>query len=128
MHARVKTLPMARNAQAILEARMGGMRPAEAVLVSMVGSLAWPNPTVYADSGVRYDWSWAEGMDRICLVVKTGVDASHAMRGLFNAMLPYYLAVADIEAKQLVFLTDMEGGRPHTMRFPDYEQEFFTWN
>jgi hypothetical protein len=123
--SRTRALPLARNAQSILDARMVGMKPADAVLVSMVGALPWPNPTVYAEPGVRYDWRWAEGMDRICLVVKPGVDASAAMRGLFNAMLPYYLAVADIEAKQLLFLVDFDHGKPLTMRFQDYEAEFF---
>jgi hypothetical protein len=58
------TLPQ--NAQPILQARLKGMKPADMVIVSMIGPVATENPVVFAKAGVSYDWRWARGLD-LCL-------------------------------------------------------------
>lgn len=76
-------LPMPRNARAIVDARVGGLKPAEMVIVSFVGETTWPNPHVFADSGRCYDWRFLHGLTA-AIVVKQGIDARDAMVGVFD--------------------------------------------
>lgn len=46
----------------ILEARKKGRKPADMVLVSMIGKLDELNPVVQASPGVHHDWSWARDL------------------------------------------------------------------
>ena len=56
------TLPF--GAWRILEARKQGKRPADMILVSMVGKLPNElNPVVQVQDGVTHDWSWAVDLD-----------------------------------------------------------------
>lgn len=59
------------GAPPIIAAREVGKRPADPVIVSFVGRHGWPNPTVYAEPGVRYEWRWLNDLRVIVL-------ASHA--------------------------------------------------
>lgn len=54
------------NAQMILDARMKGFKPADMVIVSLVGPVGADNPTVFAKLGTAYDWRWVRGLD-VCL-------------------------------------------------------------
>lgn len=82
--AAVLQQPLPRNARAIVEARAGGLRPADAVAVSLVGSLGWANPTVYADPDARLDWRWARGLD-VLLVVAPDRKPGRIVRDLVAA-------------------------------------------
>jgi hypothetical protein len=53
------------SALPILEARMKGFKPADMVIVSMVGRLRESNPTVYVN-GPNHDWLFVKGLE-ICL-------------------------------------------------------------
>lgn len=55
---------MAVNSQPILEVRKKGLKPAETILVSLIGRLNERNHTVYADPRKEYDWSWAVNLAR----------------------------------------------------------------
>lgn len=57
---------IATNAEAILAARMKGLKPADMVIVSLVGPVGMDNPTVFAKPNVSYDWRWVRGLD-VCL-------------------------------------------------------------
>lgn len=57
---------IATNAEAILAARMKGLKPADMVIVSLVGPVGMDNPTVFAKPEVAYDWRWVRGLD-VCL-------------------------------------------------------------
>lgn len=57
------TLPLARNAQDILAARLRGFKPDEMVMVSLGGPLHTANKVVFADPGAEYDWRWVRGLD-----------------------------------------------------------------
>lgn len=59
---------IATNAQAIIDARVKGMRPADMVIVSMVGAVKTENPLVHVKPGTAYDWRWVRDLD-ICLYV-----------------------------------------------------------
>lgn len=54
------------NAQMILDARLKGFKPADMVIVSLVGPVGAENPTVFAKIGVKYDWRWVRGLD-LCM-------------------------------------------------------------
>lgn len=60
------------GAQRIIDARQKGMKPAELVLVSMIGRLNENNPTVYADPRREYEWFWARGL-QVCIFASTEV-------------------------------------------------------
>jgi hypothetical protein len=54
------------NAQQILDARMKGFKPADMVIVSLVGPVGMENPTVFAKASKHYDWRWVRDLD-LCL-------------------------------------------------------------
>lgn len=75
----VHTLPKPRNAQAAQLARDRGVP----LLVSFIGDTPWAAPTVYADSGKRYAWSFIAGL-HVVVVVRAGVDSTDALRSIFD--------------------------------------------
>ena len=82
------------------------------MIVSFVGETDWPNPHVYADSGVPYDWRFLAGLD-VFIVTKPGIDASDAIRGIYAVLLLTsgigYPQLIDIERKQAACVI---GNRP----------------
>lgn len=66
---------IAQGAEPILQARLRGMRPADMVMISMVGPIKTPNHVVLALTGhdYAYDWRWVHNLD-ICLVVDDNID------------------------------------------------------
>lgn len=55
--------PLPLGAWRILDARKKGKKPADMVLVSMVGKLPNEvNPVVMVSEGAHHDWSWARGL------------------------------------------------------------------
>lgn len=95
--------PLPRNAWPIARARAEGMRPAGMVLVSLVGDTLWPDTTVYADPGKRYDWTFLIGLPA-AIVVRPGIDAEWTIRDVFEVTLPFragYPWLVDIEREQL---------------------------
>lgn len=93
------SLPLPRNAKAILAAREQHKRPELPVIVSYVGDLNTPCPVVYADSGKRYDWDFLTGLST-AIAVRDGIDATDAIRGLFERMSMAYPVLFDAERKQ----------------------------
>lgn len=54
---------MPRGAIPILQARQRGKKPADMVLISMIGALPKEsNPVVIADKPVEYRWDWIKGL------------------------------------------------------------------
>jgi len=56
------------GAEPILAARKKGMKPAEMLIVSLVGKVGESNHTIYANQDAEYDWRWARGL-KVCLYV-----------------------------------------------------------
>lgn len=67
------SLPLPMNAERILAARMKGMRPADMVIVSLVGKVPTENPLVLAECGKSYDWRWVRGLD-LCIYLADDLD------------------------------------------------------
>jgi hypothetical protein len=71
------SLAQPRNMRAVDIARERG----EALVVSFIGDTPYPNPTVYCDSGVRYDWAFAEGLS-VLVVARPGINTVDALDAL----------------------------------------------
>lgn len=71
---------MPSGAMPILKARKQGKRPAEMVLVSMVGDLPEEaNPYVIAAQDIAYDWGWIKGLTVCFWVSPKGYIAKHVL-------------------------------------------------
>lgn len=68
-----------RNLKAADQAR----NDASPLVVSFAGDVPWSNPTVYCDSGQRYDWDFMKGLHCI-VVVKPGVDTKDALPAILE--------------------------------------------
>ena len=98
-----------RNAAAIVEARScGKLEDGDCIIVSFIGDTGLSEPHVYADSGKRYDWRFAEGL-HVSMVVRPGVDAAKTMEDLFRSTMPYP-TVTDFDRKIVASVVDKPGG------------------
>lgn len=62
----MKTLP--KGAHSIHQARVCGRKPAELVLISMLGDLQESNPVVVVERGAdprQFDWRWSRGLETL---------------------------------------------------------------
>lgn len=63
---------IAPGADSIIKERMRGFRPADVVVVSLVGRTCFANPTVLPADNQQYDWRWVVGLDVVlCISRKT---------------------------------------------------------
>lgn len=82
------------GAQEIINNRMIGKRPADMVLVSLVGPLREVNPVVVAKPGRAYDWRFLARLE-VLIVASTAIDRG-AVKRVVDAVLPHrpgYLGV-----------------------------------
>jgi len=54
---------IAPGAEEIFKARMKGFKPADTVIVSLVGKLGFENPQCHPAPGQDYDWRWCKALD-----------------------------------------------------------------
>lgn len=73
--------PMARNAQALIDLRMRGIRPELPILVSLVGPLDFANLTLLAEPKCRYDWRVLGGLE-VEVIASVAVPFSRLLRTL----------------------------------------------
>jgi hypothetical protein len=129
---------IAPNAQAILDVRRKGLKPAELILVSMIGRLNEPNHTVYASSSKQYDWMWARGL-QVCIYATAGIQWRGVARDLASAK-PSWLGLwdADLHEGTDVFLlpdtSDIDKPQTdwrwnfHFLPWLPCENKDFAWN
>ena len=82
------------GAQEIIDTRMIGKRPADMVLVSLVGPLRELNHVVVAKPGRAYDWRFLARLE-VLIVASTAIDRGSVKR-VVDAVLPHepgYLGV-----------------------------------
>jgi GNAT superfamily N-acetyltransferase len=121
------TLPLARNAQAILQARLRGLKPDEMVMVSLVGRIESGNQTVFARWDDLLDWRWVRGLD-IC--VRIGDEPTWA--GIVKAIAlqrPDYLCLWH-ETQRWgvgVYLVPTAADVAKPVRLWSYELDFLEW-
>ena len=70
-------LRLPRNMKAAEEAR----ELRTSLFVSFIGDTGWPNPTVYCDSGNRYDWGFTRA-SHVVVVAKPGADTLDALQAI----------------------------------------------
>jgi hypothetical protein len=89
---------IAPNAQPILEARTNGLKPAEMVLISLIGRINEQNHTIYANPKRQYDWLWVRGL-QVCIYAARDVDWRNLARSVASER-PSYLALWDADRRQ----------------------------
>lgn len=89
---------IAKGAQSILDARTKGMRPAEMILVSLIGRINEPNHTVYANHKAQYEWQWVRGL-QICIYTSPEVDWRPIARSIASER-PSFLGIWDADNRQ----------------------------
>lgn len=112
----MNSLPYPRGAaRAIAEARTGGLRPAETVLIVLAGRFDWPNPTVYATPGQRYRWDWLKALS-IVVLIDASTRLGSTLDDIYQAE-PAQLDVIDAE-RGLGWLVTFTHPRLQTVRWP----------
>lgn len=86
------------GAKAVVEARMRGFKPAELLIVSLIGPTGEANHTIHASPKGEYDWRWMVGLDA-CLYVKPGIDWKPIAMQIAKAR-PNWLGVYDADRFQ----------------------------
>ncbi|WP_040039608.1 hypothetical protein [Noviherbaspirillum autotrophicum] len=89
---------IASNGLPILEARKKGLKPAEMILVSLIGRINEPNHTVYAQPSKVYDWLWVRGL-QVCIYAAPSVDWRAVARSIAFER-PSFLGVWDADNRQ----------------------------
>lgn len=79
------SLPMPYGGNEIAANRSAGKRPADMVLVSMIGPLGETNPTVVAKPGRDYDWRFLVGLN--VLIVADTQTEKQAVRRVMDGLL-----------------------------------------
>jgi len=100
----------------------------ESLIVSFVGQTKYANAHIFADSGVRYDWGFIADKVHAIIMVKPGIDASDAIRGIFDNSDPMlaYPTLVDVQAQHVACVID---GHPirlwQTKRGSELWRQFF---
>lgn len=119
---------IAQNAQPILDARLKGLRPADMVVVSLLGPVVVDNPTVFAEVGKTYDWRWCKGLD-VCIYLHDALDWPELVKAVALAR-PEHLSlwnhVDQWGAK--VFLVPTESDLAKPVRRWSFELDFSVWH
>lgn len=118
---------LATNAQPILAARMKGMKPADMVIVSLVGPVGVDNPTVFAKPGAAYDWRWVRDLD-VCVYLNDDQDWPDILMAI-ALNHPEFLSLWSYSgqwgAKVYLVPTAADISRP--IRSWKYELDFLPW-
>jgi len=86
------------NAKAIIKARMQGFKPADLVLISLIGKISQHSHTVLADPSMSYDWRWVRDLD-VCVYINSGCDWRKTTEQIRKAM-PRYMWLWDVTSQR----------------------------
>lgn len=86
------------NAKAIIKARMQGFKPAEMIMVSLIGKISHQNHTVLADPNLVYDWRWLKDLD-VCVFISPECNWRAATLAIRKAM-PRYMWLWDVASRR----------------------------
>lgn len=118
---------LATNAKAILDARMKGFKPADMVLVSLVGPVGADNPTVFAKPALPYDWRWVRGLD-VCLYLLDEQEWHITLKDI-ALHRPEHLSLWSADGKwgAKVYLIPTAQDIAKPVRMWKYELDFLPW-
>lgn len=112
---------LATGAEPILQARLNGKRPADLLIVSMVGRVPEANPVILADGD---DWRFLEGL-RVCVFTVKGKPFRDLCRQIAFCG-PAWLGLWDVENREGAdVLSRIRADRINNKRFG--EQDFEVW-
>jgi hypothetical protein len=118
---------IAANAQKIIDMRMQGFKPDEAIIVSLVGRISEPNHTVIADPAKKYDWRWVRNL---VMGVYVGAKPNwyDAVKAIAMAR-PEYLYLWNMADKwgSKVYLIPTAEDVTKPVRLWTYELDFLPW-
>lgn len=77
----------------MIDARKRGMKPANLLIVSLIGKTGEANHTIYANPSAEYDWRWMVGLDA-CLYVRAGIDWKRTAMAIARTR-PHWFGVYD---------------------------------
>lgn len=119
--------PLPDNADPILKARMRGFKPADMVIVSLLGPVGVANPTVFAKSGAAYDWRWVRGLD-VCIYLSAEDDWAIMMKDI-ALQRPEHLNLWDHAGQwgAQVYLVPTTADVQRPVRNWKYELDFLPW-
>jgi len=106
---RARPLPQPRNMRAVQLARDQDLP----LLVSFVGDTDWADPTVYCDTGARYDWSFVDARLNCWIFTRPGVDIAHTAAALLEQShwgRHSYPLLIDVQTRALAYVVDKPGG------------------
>lgn len=86
------------GARPIAEARLRGQRPADLLIVSLVGPLDEVNPVIVADPAKQYDWRFMIDL-KACIFARPGVRFSPVVLEIARH-LPLWLGLWDVDAEE----------------------------
>lgn len=89
---------IAQNAKPILDARLKGFKPAEMILVSLIGRINEPNHTVFANTKLEYNWKWARGL-QVCIYTSPTVEWRPIAHAIASAK-PSFLGIWDADSRR----------------------------
>lgn len=118
---------LATNADKILAARLRGMKPADMVIVSLVGPVAAENPVVLAEALDAYDWRWVRGLD-VCMYLNDEQDWPGILKAIAlhrPASLTLWNLMDQWGAEVYLVPAAADMGRP--VRHWKYELDFLPW-
>lgn len=113
------------GAAPILQARINGKRPADMLIVSMVGRVQEANPVILADGN---DWRFVEGL-KVCVFAKRGKPFRELCKQIAYCG-PAWLGLWDVENREGadVYLTlDPEKIDKHGFTINDFNLDFDAW-
>lgn len=118
---------LAANADKILAARMRGMKPADMVVVSLVGLVGLGNPTVLANPVEAYDWRWVRDLD-VCVYLNDDLDWPTAVKAV-AMQRPASLNLWNLEEQwgAVVYLVPAQTDIGKPARHWKYELDFLPW-
>jgi hypothetical protein len=90
-------MKVADGAQKIIAARANGMKPADMIIVSLVGQPETFNPFVLANPLEPYDWRWVRNLE-IGVYVKDDQDWVHMVKAIMLNR-PQYLCVWNVSGQ-----------------------------
>jgi hypothetical protein len=118
---------LAINAPEILAARMKGLKPADMVIVSLVGPVGAENPTVFAKPEAVYDWRWVRDLD-VCVYLNEEQDWADLLKAIAlqrPAHLNLWSRTGQWGAKVYLVPTAADISKP--VRSWKYELDFMPW-
>jgi hypothetical protein len=125
------------GAAPILKARLEGSKPAEMLIVSLIGRIEDTNHTIYANAAAEYDWRFLRGL-KVCVYVNNGCKFAETMKAIAKCR-PEYLGLYNVDqfagahAYYLPRVEDIEKPKSqwrHVLDFlpwTKWQNEEFTW-